>query len=620
MGLLQALGLPVSSVREAAGRARQHPISTVTLHNRTGSVLRLLGAQLTADTARFVTQPPGRIDAGEQAVFTVAASSRDAANTAGFARYHLERKKQLVDVKFSWGHGTTKVDTAGDDARFTSRVQLREDSEKGNTYLLLVHENVDNSGPRMLIRLANRSGATITRVSMTLQDSEHCEFGVVPKGQIAADKLIDFMVQPLDDDENPCAGSVEYRIESTQRPPLVKMSWRRAAAPEARIVPDDGRFVVALHRSNDNEVGFVVKLRGGPPPEPVGPARITIVNRAGFALTDPQASLDSAQARFHPEPPERVEGNSKGAFGVESLDPEFPVTGGFVRYRLRLDPPDAANPSGEHELLLTWLDGGSMARITPESRSCNVRNAGDQAKGFVFVVTGPALVFDPPAKARQPTLRKGDQSADGWVEYLQEALNHHLNAGLVVNGQFDSRTLKAVQSFQRKFKKEGVLEDGIVGDQTWSYLREGVPEKPATDKRKPHTYVESGTEARWVAEKGMLRYDAGRDAMVMNAISVGDVSAIEGRVARIRIVAPDGRQKVLDRPLLKGQQSSTTGQGWQHDVAVLRFSTLFDEAAPEGPPPGDYLVSAYLPGDLGGDSYAGVLTVAANGPSIGPDS
>lgn len=614
MPLLEMLNLRLPAAREVAVGAKNLTKSTVTLHNRSGSALRLLGAQLRFDTARFVPPPPGRIDAHGSVVFTVEESTLGAARTAGFARYHVERKKHDVNVRFSWGDGTNSVETDGD-GPFTQFVDFKEDSEKGNSYVLVFHENFDNRDPTLVwIRLANRSGAALTLVSSTLVDGEHSEFGNAPYPQVAADKIVDFMVRPLDDEHVECAGNVVYRIESKDQPRLVKMSWRRAATPVAKLVPDDGRFIAEPHRNSDTDFAFVVKTHDGPPPKPPGPAKIAIVNRAGFALTDPQASLDGRKARFNPAPPERIEGGSKGGFVVESADPEFPEIGGFVTYRLRLDPPDPANPSGEHELMLAWSDSEFGGRIAPRAKDCDVAKSGSRAAGFVFTVTGPALAFDPPAKVKQPTLRKGDKSADGWVEYLQEALNHHINAGLVVDGDFGTQTLKAVKAFQRRFKKEGVLEDGVVGDQTWSYLREGVPEKPATDKRKPHTYVEKGVEARWVAEKGMLWYDAGEDTMLMHAISVGDVSLIEGRSARFRIVAPDGRHQVLDRPFLKGQKSSDTGQGWRHNVAVRGFSTLFDEAATGGPPPGDYQVSAYLPGDLGGDSYSGVLTIAAKAP------
>ena len=130
---------------------------------------------------------------------------------------------------------------------------------------------------------------------------------------------------------------------------------------------------------------------------------------------------------------------------------------------------------------------------------------GNQTDDVLFNVLGPNLDLKPPEKVKQPTLRRGDKSPDGWVEYLQEALNHHLNAGLVVDGDFGGKTHDAVIAFQKSHKKEGVLVDGIVGNETWSFLREGVPEKPGTDGRKPHSFVEKGNEARSGVGKGRGR-------------------------------------------------------------------------------------------------------------------
>src|SRR4030095_4719820 len=104
---------------------------------------------------------------------------------------------------------------------------------------------------------------------------------------------------------------------------------------------------------------------------------------------------------------------------------------------------------------------------------------------------------------------------------------------------------------------------------------------PATDGLAPHTFVEGGIEARWVREQQVVRFDPAQDALVMQAISVGDAVQIEGRPVRIRVTNPQGVQKVLERPIGPGVPSSTTGQRNTHDVKVERFSTLFD-----GTPPG----------------------------------
>lgn len=227
---------------------------------------------------------------------------------------------------------------------------------------------------------------------------------------------------------------------------------------------------------------------------------------------------------------------------------------------------------------------------------------------IIFTFTAPPLDFDPPEKGKEPTLRQGDKSPDGWVEYLQEALNHHINAGLEVDGDFEGQTLKAVKAFQKKHKAEGVLVDGVVGNQTWSFLREGLPEKPKTDGRKPHTFVQTGQQVRWVREKELVRFDSAQDALVMQAISVGDSDKVAGRAARLRVTDPSGRRKVFERPLGAGVPSSKTGQGNTHDVSIDQFTTLFDENA-TSPLPGNYAVEGFFEKELGGDSFSETVTI-----------
>src|SRR5205823_14358794 len=104
----------------------------------------------------------------------------------------------------------------------------------------------------------------------------------------------------------------------------------------------------------------------------------------------------------------------------------------------------------------------------------------------------PVVPVDPtvnsPKSARSPTLRKGDTSPDGWVEYLQELL------GLPPTGTFDQATEVAVKKYQAD---NNLMADGIVGNQTWASLRHDNPEQPGTDGRAPGTFVDHGQKARW---------------------------------------------------------------------------------------------------------------------------
>jgi len=353
-----------------------------------------------------------------------------------------------------------------------------------------------------------------------------------------------------------------------------------------------------------------------PPEQPVAdgkpnpPAKVTIVNESGFGMTLGSSELKQ-QATFKSQPPKTVDGGRTGHFEVQSGTPDWPATAGKVTYTFTADDPADPNAPGVVQTAnFEWEGNNWTGGLNPGAEDFKVVVDGG-TDNYRFTLVGPKLEFAPPAEAKEPTLRKGDKSGDAWVEYLQTALNYHINAGLEVDGDFGGRTLKAVKAFQRKYKKEGVLEDGIVGDQTWSYLREGAPAKPKTDGRKPHSYVEKGAEARWFKEKDWVIYDYGGDALLMMALSLGDVALVENRKVRFRVVNPAGVQKVLDRPV--GPAITETKDQRVHMVAIQQFSTLFDEAHTGNAEGGDYQVTAYLPADLGGDTYTGVLNIMGDG-------
>lgn len=76
-------------------------------------------------------------------------------------------------------------------------------------------------------------------------------------------------------------------------------------------------------------------------------------------------------------------------------------------------------------------------------------------------------------------LRKGDKG-DG-VKYIQELLNSVLNRTLITDGDFGSLTQASVLVFQ---KKAGLIEDGIVGSNTYSKLMEFRNAKMTEERNK----------------------------------------------------------------------------------------------------------------------------------------
>jgi hypothetical protein len=440
------------------------------------------------------------------------------------------------------------------------------------------------------------------RATATLDAPQHPEFAEKPRSQ--KDKHShSFYVQPLDDDHPEGAGRVVYRLERPDKPSLVRLRWKKGGNPVGTVDPNDGAFSVVAEAAG-NRFSFEVLPHDGPAPA-AGRTKVTLINQTAFTMTRSLLQLDAKKATFKSQPAGTIEGGRNTVFEVESADPAFPETDGTVAYAFQSNPSEPA-----HVVTAVWRsDSDSTAKIEPPADGVTVDVLGSQTDDVFFNVLGPDLDFNPPEKVKQPTLRRGDKSPDGWVEYLQEALNHHLNAGLVVDGDFGGKTHDAVIAFQKSHKKEGVLVDGIVGNETWSFLREGVPEKPGTDRRKPHSFVEKGNEARWVREKAVVRFDAGQDALVMQAVSVGNVDEIQGRPVRIRIVDPLLVTKVLERPIGPGVPESTTGQGSSHQVTVERFATLFDDTATDGPPPGEYTIDAFFDTELGGDKFSEVLVI-----------
>ena len=137
--------------------------------------------------------------------------------------------------------------------------------------------------------------------------------------------------------------------------------------------------------------------------------------------------------------------------------------------------------------------------------------------------------------ANEPTLRPGDQSADGWVEYLQTQLKL-LGGGIVnipdsfqPNGVFDDETERYVVAFQNYHH---IQADGVVGDETWNMLHGNVDDRdPHADGRAPHSYVEQSPRMEWENDG---HYDVSMDSYTYVAMNVGQTE-LSGVVATVRV-------------------------------------------------------------------------------------
>jgi hypothetical protein len=215
----------------------------------------------------------------------------------------------------------------------------------------------------------------------------------------------------------------------------------------------------------------------------------------------------------------------------------------------------------------------------------------------------------PPAQSKQPTLRVGDESPDGWVEYAQWLLNQwrgkNRKPRLPENVKFDRAMEAAVVDFQ---KVANCQPDGVIGNQTWSALRDDrTRDQIGTDGRQPHTFEQKGAQARFLTEgAGDTLFMVKSDFFEMQVVSVGEQPIDDFKVT-VRVTQPDGTTHTHEVPMGKGVPLSSKGRGYAYVPSVANFHRTFsigDDVDPDA-----CQVEAYLPAVLGGDRWSGPLKV-----------
>jgi len=431
-------------------------------------------------------------------------------------------------------------------------------------------------------------------------------------------------------------GEVRYAVAGDAKKVLLFLKWERGGILPSRkatatLTPSDPRFEIKGRNSGEN-FQFEFAGKGGNPnpnpgpnpnpnPDPTptpGPAVANVPSSCMIVVTNTtdvpliRSATGHDRGNFGVPAPRTINANSSVAFSsVETPGAKEQGCKGFIEWQV--GTPAVAvwrtewdNPEQQKNT--------SSASLTPQTAgfsSQDIIGQGDENVPVNFTLSSggpgpgpdpePDPPFEPPVEAKQPTFRKDDKSSDGWVEYAQLLLNFHLKAGLKEDGDFGAATLAAVLKFQ---KLKDLQVDGTIGNQTWAALREGAPEKPSTDGRQPHTFVEKGQEARWVLESQTNNlFSPDSDLLTLAVQSVGDTPLDKTVEATVRVTPPGAKPRVLKVPI--GEPTpSTTKAGFTHEVGIQNFRKRFPSVPPDAPVT-DYLVEAFLPKELGGDLYSG---------------
>jgi peptidoglycan hydrolase-like protein with peptidoglycan-binding domain len=474
------------------------------------------------------------------------------------------------------------------------------------------------------VTITNQSGHDLELVpgSAVLENPRGSEFDTPPPQSIGGDKgTATIVVSNNFPWTTGVGGHVTYKVADDPAT-TVFVQWERGRIPKRKatmtVTPDDPKRYTHDQGFDGDSFSFTFGSKDGPkPPTPANDTAasclITVTNSTGVVLTLTQQGHERGDFMTFPavalqpgdnttfasvQTPKDTNKDAQGCQGFVLWSVGEPQTG---TWRCTWD-----NPVGQKNQADASLEPqGAGAGLNSLAQA----GQGDENVPFAFTLSGASEPppppppppsnepFTPPPRSRQPTLRKGDKSADGWVEYAQELL------GLPVTGVFDDAMFSAVKKYQGNHECK---VDGIIGNETWSSLRQEAKEKPSTDGRKPHTYVEQGKEARWFIEDPHGSYSAASDSLGLWVESTGDEVKIDDHQAVVRVTIPGKtpKQQVIKVPIGAPQTPSPTGQGNIHVVTLSGFRKQFPSEDPNTPVE-EYYLEAYLDAELGGDLWQG---------------
>lgn len=495
-----------------------------------------------------------------------------------------------------------------------------------------------NAKQSTIVTITNDTGETL-RLIPEEDNHESGEFATLPAESIPTDEEDVFGSK----EKSPSfftgdVGHVQYRIGDTETA-FLRIDWSNPAvgdpfedkANNATAVvggSDRDRFETLARITEGSEkvdARFAVRLKGRPTPPTPKPGGedneikstcvITVTNQSESALT----LVDQGHeiGGFFTFPAVQIEpGESDSFASVETEGSDAKGSRGFLVYN--------AGEIGACQWTVTWdnpeqADNSSTSTLAgpeaPTFQALDQIGAGEENVPVTFTIFGGQRRVDPPidppidppvdpfvrpVETDEPTLRHGDQSVDGWVEYLQQLLNAWSMGPIAEDGDFGGGTLQAVRNFQAS-RQPPLLVDGVVGNQTWASLREEDPRPPSTDGLEPHSFVERGAEARWITEDHGVQYDPARDVLFVIAVSTGDTPIESDQFrAHLFVTVPSGEQVEFDLP---GQ--TTDGQPTEQGGRLFFGANEVRQRAG----PGTYQVQAFLPQELGGDESSRTIEI-----------
>jgi hypothetical protein len=584
-------------------------LSRVTIVNDTDLVLQQSSESLTAGV--FETAPPRTIPARQSIDFEVRSqgtSTQDQQQfVVGALGWTTEGQQNPATWSLRYAAATGINPTA--DATIQSDRLISEKKIDGTNFRFTLRDKNDPPPPRpesfvSHVIVLNDTTVALNKVS---EATTAGTFEARPRDTVPPKTKMEFTIRSeaktdAGQAREAAAGNVSWRPEGAANSEVWLIQFNESpqgtnASSSSTI--QSQRFVAD---TPDFARVYLFQLKENPPPPPSPTAfvsRVVIVNNTDVTLR--QKDVITVLGTFATKPPDTI----------------APGTAEFT-VKSQVNPNDGTDAvSGAVVWEPEGFPRGESWTISYERTSNDTDGRGQQdlksirfvadppnSKGTDFQFTlnpAPEPDFQQPEPTRQPTLRLGDKSADGWVEYLQEQLNALLipSPNLKVDGDFGNATHDAVIAFQIQAK---IQKDGTVGNQTWAALRHGPREEPSTDQRPPHTFEQQGLQARWLTEDEAAVFSQGKDELTLTCVSVGDETDLQGQKVNVFVTAPGARRRGFVATLGARIKKSETGQGDQFQITLADFRKTFP-SDPETADVQDYVIEAFFGQELGGDFY-----------------